>query len=60
MICNVPQWRIFVLQVAIADHDGILTCFGMKKGEAVVGLGFTDSSFTSPAVSKETLISACV
>ncbi|KAF6731593.1 Bardet-Biedl syndrome 7-like protein [Oryzias melastigma] len=27
--------RTFVLQVAIADHDGILTCFGMKKGEAV-------------------------
>lgn len=23
-------------QVAIADHDGVLTCFGMKKGEAVV------------------------
>lgn len=22
-------------KVAIADHDGILTCFGMKKGEAV-------------------------
>lgn len=25
-----------MFQVAIADHDGILTCFGMKKGEAVV------------------------
>ncbi|XP_068440993.1 Bardet-Biedl syndrome 7 protein isoform X2 [Clinocottus analis] len=22
-------------KVAIADHDGVLTCFGMKKGEAV-------------------------
>ncbi|XP_061748169.1 Bardet-Biedl syndrome 7 protein [Nerophis ophidion] len=22
-------------KVAVADHDGILTCFGMKKGEAV-------------------------
>lgn len=25
-----------VFQVAIADHDGVLMCFGMKKGEAVV------------------------
>ncbi|MEQ2157377.1 hypothetical protein GOODEAATRI_001260 [Goodea atripinnis] len=24
--------------VAIADHDGVITCFGMKKGEAVVSL----------------------
>lgn len=27
---------VSLFQVAIADHDGILTCFGMKKGEAVV------------------------
>lgn len=25
-------------QVAVADHDGVLTCFGMKKGEPVVGV----------------------
>lgn len=33
------SWFLVVVslfQVAIADHDGILTCFGMKKGEAVV------------------------
>lgn len=29
---------VFLFQVVIADHDGILTCFGMKKGEAVVGV----------------------
>lgn len=29
----------FLFQVAIADHDGVLTCFGMKKGEAVVSPG---------------------
>lgn len=28
---------VLLFQVAIADHDGILTCFGIKKGEAVVG-----------------------
>ncbi len=27
---------IFSFQVAVADHDGVVTCFGMKKGEAVV------------------------
>lgn len=27
-----------VSQVAVADHDGVITCFGMKKGEAVVGI----------------------
>lgn len=27
-----------MFQVAIADHDGVLTCFGMKKGEAVVSV----------------------
>ncbi|XP_016117674.1 Bardet-Biedl syndrome 7 protein-like, partial [Sinocyclocheilus grahami] len=26
---------IFSFQVAVADHDGVVTCFGMKKGEAV-------------------------
>lgn len=33
------SWFLVVVslfQVAIADHDGVLTCFGMKKGEAVV------------------------
>lgn len=30
----------FCFQVAIADHDGVLTCFGMKKGEAMVGVEF--------------------
>lgn len=29
-----------VFQVAIADHDGVITCFGMKKGEPVVGIEF--------------------
>ncbi|CAB1337407.1 unnamed protein product [Coregonus sp. 'balchen'] len=27
--------RVDYLQVAVADHDGVITCFGMKKGEAV-------------------------
>lgn len=27
---------ILLIQVAVADHDGVVTCFGMKKGEAVV------------------------
>lgn len=30
------DWCLLMFQVAIADHDGILTCFGIKKGEAVV------------------------
>ncbi|XP_024919046.1 BBSome complex member BBS7 isoform X2 [Cynoglossus semilaevis] len=29
------QGRKTTQKVAIADHDGILTCFGIKKGEAV-------------------------
>lgn len=29
---------VSLFQVAIADHDGVLTCFGMKKGEAVVSV----------------------
>ncbi|XP_041050183.1 Bardet-Biedl syndrome 7 protein isoform X2 [Carcharodon carcharias] len=27
--------RVDYLQVVIADHDGVVTCFGIKKGEAV-------------------------
>ncbi|XP_048473512.1 Bardet-Biedl syndrome 7 protein isoform X2 [Rhincodon typus] len=27
--------RVDYLQVVIADHDGMVTCFGIKKGEAV-------------------------
>ncbi|XP_034037925.1 Bardet-Biedl syndrome 7 protein [Thalassophryne amazonica] len=30
-----PLGKKATQKVAIADHDGILTCFGMKKGEAV-------------------------
>lgn len=41
MVGCIASWcliTISMFQVAIADHDGILTCFGMKKGEAVVGI----------------------
>lgn len=27
----------FTFKVVIGDNDGVVTCFGMKKGEAVVG-----------------------
>lgn len=37
-------------QVAIADHDGVLTCFGMKKGEAVVSDFWQD--LTTPHISQ--------
>lgn len=29
-------WFLSLLKVAIGDSDGVLSCFGMKKGEAVV------------------------
>ncbi|XP_046876152.1 Bardet-Biedl syndrome 7 protein [Hypomesus transpacificus] len=30
-----PMGRKATQKVAIADHDGVISCFGMKKGEAV-------------------------
>lgn len=32
-----------LLQVVVGDHDGIVMCFGMKKGEAVVCVPFEHS-----------------
>lgn len=29
-----------MLQVVIGDQDGVVLCFGMKKGEAVVCIAF--------------------
>lgn len=26
----------YIFKVVIGDHDGVITCFGIKKGEAMV------------------------
>ncbi len=38
VICMLQSWSVCAFQVAIADHNGILQVFGMKKGEPQVGI----------------------
>lgn len=37
--------------MVIGDHDGVVTCFGMKKGEAVVSIAFGEK--VSPKTNAE-------